>query len=342
MNFNDLVNRSQLLNEGKGRPSPYKKFGDVFSGIANRFEVAGFPAPTRDARLYIADTLTDLKVFSIAERESIEKAAKGSKSPITARRKALLALLDKKEEEITSRKAEIEQALNDGLDRDQRFKATNRGAAVDSSGPTTGRTDKYNARAAARALAKQQGKSSEAPADPGYSKEKVDAHYEKLVVRGLAARVIRNIKDNLGDEGVDIDERALTEVADYVATKIFTLDGLMEFIRQIAREPGYELIATYLKDVVKPARQEISSGKFEDEEYDASKADVDKDGTTEPWEKGLAKKRGFTESTTASYLTEQVKKDKYNKASNEASLSFTEKYKPKTSWQLQELRNYGL
>jgi len=111
---------------------------------------------------------------------------------------------------------------------------------------------------------------------------------------------------------------------------------------KIAREPGYELIAAYLADVIKPVKDAISSSKFEDEEYDASKADVDGDGEDEPWEKGLAKKRGFTESTTASYLTEQVKKDRYNKASNEASLSFTEKYKPKTSWQLQELRNYGL
>ena len=340
MNFNDLVNRSQLLSEGKGRPSPYKKFGTVFSDIAKRFKKAGFPVPTREALLYIVETLTDLKIISSAERERVLKAGKGSKTPIPARRLAFLALLDEKEDEITSRKAEVEEALNDGLDRDQRFKATNRGKAVDISGPTTGRTDIYNARAAALELAERQGKSSEAPADPGYSKEKVDAHYEKLVVRGLVARVIRNIKDNLGDEGVDIDERALTEVADYVATKISTLDGLMDFIRQIAREPGYELIATYLKDVVKPARQEISSGKFKDEDneevkkikFKASRADRNKNGRVEDWEKGLADQ--FTESTTASYLTEQVKKDKYNKASNEASLSFIEKYKPKTSWQL--------
>jgi hypothetical protein len=46
------------------------------------------------------------------------------------------------------------------------------------------------------------------------------------------------------------------------------------------------------------------------------------------------------------YLTEQVSKDKrngsQNKKSSNQSQNFKERYKPKTHWQLEELRRYGL
>lgn len=93
--------------------------------------------------------------------------------------------------------------------------------------------------------------------------------------------------------------------------------------------------------------------KIEDEEFEASKADIDNDGEVEDWEKGLAKKRGFenvpnedeetvTESYTSSYITEQVSKDSVRGRKEEKSVSFKERYRPKTSYQLEELRRYGL
>ena len=93
--------------------------------------------------------------------------------------------------------------------------------------------------------------------------------------------------------------------------------------------------------------------QVEDEEFDATKADIDDDGEVEGWEKGLAKKRGFenvpnedeetvTESYTQSYITEQVTKDSYRAPKTEKSVSFKERYRPKTSYQLDELRRYGL
>lgn len=96
-----------------------------------------------------------------------------------------------------------------------------------------------------------------------------------------------------------------------------------------------------------------NGAQFEDEEYDASKADIDNDGDVEGWEKGIAKKRGFenvpnedeetvTESYTSSYITEQVSKDSVRSRKEEKSVSFKERYKPKTSYQLDELRRYGL
>jgi len=45
---------------------------------------------------------------------------------------------------------------------------------------------------------------------------------------------------------------------------------------------------------------------------------------------------------TSSYLTEQSASDKRNKKTEIKPQSFKEKYKPKTSWQLEELRKYGL
>jgi len=53
-----------------------------------------------------------------------------------------------------------------------------------------------------------------------------------------------------------------------------------------------------------------------------------------------------TTTSTSMYLTEQVSKDKrngsQNKKSSNQSQSFKERYKPKTHWQLEELRRYGL
>ena len=48
------------------------------------------------------------------------------------------------------------------------------------------------------------------------------------------------------------------------------------------------------------------------------------------------------ESTTAAYLTEQKQSDKRNKKTQVKNQSFKERYKPKTHWQLEELRRYGL
>ncbi len=54
-----------------------------------------------------------------------------------------------------------------------------------------------------------------------------------------------------------------------------------------------------------------------------------------------------TTNSTSMYLTEQASKDARNKGSRKdkdsnQSQSFKERYKPKTHWQLEELRRYGL
>jgi hypothetical protein len=49
-----------------------------------------------------------------------------------------------------------------------------------------------------------------------------------------------------------------------------------------------------------------------------------------------------TSTTTALYLTEQAKRDSLKRSKPQQNLTFKERYKPKTSWQLEELRRYGL
>ena len=49
-----------------------------------------------------------------------------------------------------------------------------------------------------------------------------------------------------------------------------------------------------------------------------------------------------SETSTAAYLTEQKQSDKRNKKAEVKNQSFKERYKPKTHWQLEELRRYGL
>lgn len=53
-------------------------------------------------------------------------------------------------------------------------------------------------------------------------------------------------------------------------------------------------------------------------------------------------KKQVNENSTASYLSEQVRKDSTYNVIQEKSVSFKEKYRPKTHWQLEELRSYGL
>ena len=352
MNFNDLVNRSQLI--GEGNVSPYEVKNPVFKDITKRLKAAGASSPPRDTMLVIINVLKRLEIIGqeeVAQWESI----KGSST--LPRKNALLEFIDLYKEDIIRRAEEVRETIEDELPAFFKRAGTNRGAA---RGPSRGET-KYAANQAAeemkaqarelRAQAKKQSKDPKAIKAVEVVASGIDSSVEKTAAAANKIKwmipvtlAIDKIRRNLGEEGVDIDENALLEVEDYIFSEINTLDELKNYLLDIASDedsdPSYWRIAGYIQNAIKNIKP--VSSKSEDEEYNASKADVNNNGTTEPWEKGLAKNRGFTESTTAEYLTEQVKKDKYNKASTEASLSFTEKFKPKTSWQLQELRNYGL
>ena len=76
-------------------------------------------------------------------------------------------------------------------------------------------------------------------------------------------------------------------------------------------------------------------------EYYPGVTDEDKEEASKPWpdedEETIVK-----ESYTSQYLTEQVSKDRYINNNQQNSVSFKERMKPKTIWQLEEMRRYGL
>jgi hypothetical protein len=71
---------------------------------------------------------------------------------------------------------------------------------------------------------------------------------------------------------------------------------------------------------------------------------IDENGQTTPTEKYLVEhaERAIEEAYTNIYLTEQKAQDSLPKQKKEKSLSFKERFQPKTHWQLEEVRRYGL
>ena len=57
---------------------------------------------------------------------------------------------------------------------------------------------------------------------------------------------------------------------------------------------------------------------------------------------GYTEEEEFRESYTDGYMSDQSSSDKRNKKKEVLSESFKDRYKPKTHWQLEELRRYGL
>ena len=71
---------------------------------------------------------------------------------------------------------------------------------------------------------------------------------------------------------------------------------------------------------------------------------VDENGITTPTSKYLAEKaeEAIEEVYTSMYLAEQKEQDSYKKSPKQETVSFKDRFQPKTHWQLEELRRYGL
>ena len=85
---------------------------------------------------------------------------------------------------------------------------------------------------------------------------------------------------------------------------------------------------------------EQAKGGFENTPYKAE----DYETVTESYQNQQLRSQHLDVSThsTNMYLTEQTSKDNRNKKQVVEAVSFKERYKPKTSLQLDELRRYGL
>ena len=71
---------------------------------------------------------------------------------------------------------------------------------------------------------------------------------------------------------------------------------------------------------------------------------VNENGQTTPTQQYIAEKaeEAIEEVYTAQYLVEQKENDSYKKSPKSGTVSFKERFQPKTHWQLEELRRYGL
>ena len=71
---------------------------------------------------------------------------------------------------------------------------------------------------------------------------------------------------------------------------------------------------------------------------------IDENGMTTPTQQYLVEyaEHAIEQAYTSQYLTEQKAEDSLPKQKKEKSLSFKERYQPKTHWQLEEVRRYGL
>lgn len=346
LSFSDLYERMDLVSEGK--VSPYKKFSPSFGNVTTQLTAGGLSSPPYDTIKFIAIELFGLGIFTANEHESIIRA--GGK--FSAKKAAFLNLLELKKDEINQRSTEIETAINSNILNYIKGAGVQRGAERFG-----GRSDTYKDKALAHAMKKgaqslaadtdssvaadvlNQVVDAADAAEKNIDDEKVGVGTQKVGTMALINKAVEklmvNLKANIGDgpDEINIDLDLIEKVEAYIERKITTLKGLRELTLKLSNMPGhqYKLLANYLqfevtdriKDIVKKLKPTYNTAdKVEDEEKVSD----------EP----------YAESTTYHYLSEQIKKDTHTHRSTEVSVSFKDKYKPKTHWQLAELRRYGM
>lgn len=358
--FNNLVSRSSFLNEAK--VSPYAGAHPAFAKVTKTMADAGLSSAPLDTIKFIREILYYEDIIDEETLNQIKKA-----SGFSGKKKALLDVLNSKREEINAKSDAIANRVQEGLS-----------SFISGTGVNRSREEKYAAQAAAKEIEKEVRAAKATHKTAEALKDLVSD--ESILIKTSAIKVLANIRQHANEPDMDIDEEAISEVEDYIHN-IDTLEKLKSFIKQIANEPGYEKIAAYLSDIVKPVQSFIASNNMSEEEensyeenphdpameewemgdtdrddeeddseeYDPKKADINRSGEVEDWEEAIAKKRGFkkvekpiSESYTSQYITEQVKKDKSTNPTTPQNQTFKERYKPKTSYQLDELRRYGL
>lgn len=154
---------------------------------------------------------------------------------------------------------------------------------------------------------------------------------------GLAAAAVGGSKvaPYVGDAGREVVR---------VAKDINSKGGNEEFLNQITNPNDRKMVKDELKALKYAGRDAELSGKSSAVMHQRLKfGEIERQMRTKY--KISPEIKLTTESTTpntALYLTEQIKKDSFYKPSKETPVTFKNKYKPKTHWQLEELRSYGL
>ena len=128
--LNNLFNRVQMLEEGKGKPSAISRVAPVFKNVNKDMTAAGMSASSRDAMLYVTRVLSRLDIIS---PDVYELTIKGQHKD---RMEKIMTILKTKEDEINAKEKEIVEFMNKDLDN---FTA---GAGADRD-----RTEKYKEKA---------------------------------------------------------------------------------------------------------------------------------------------------------------------------------------------------
>ena len=156
------------------------------------------------------------------------------------------------------------------------------------------------------------------------------------------------LPDDYHDEDVEED----AEIDD--AYKAITSEVAKLYNRYVVNNEKLtadDINAVILKPELKrhPAMQKATAKQYPSFEHPQTKAVLNLrsmvNSIKNKWSQNLAQQdeeETVTESYTSQYLTEQASSDSRNKKTIVESQSFREHYKPKTHWQLEELRRYGL
>ena len=143
---NDIFN---LYVEQRGRKGRnVGKYHPRLRGTRQDIKTAGLSVPTRDAPNFIATLLYNLDIFNDEEADSIIRA---TTSP--ARGESLMQALETHSDEIRERQDEISNVYEEELSKYVNRAKINRGRGGEGS---KGRTETYEAQAAAIEIAKQQ------------------------------------------------------------------------------------------------------------------------------------------------------------------------------------------
>jgi hypothetical protein len=281
--FDSLLERCEVFTEGgKGLGGYYSGFGKNLTG---RLRDVGSTAVPRDSRKFVVHVLytqLDPKIITDEDLTELESAGPeaGSRYNLT-----LQKILDIHKDEITKRADEIGQVIED------RFPAL--ANEILGRGPQRiqGNIDARKARLHAKEIANdiKQGEDID---------DSIDDALDGVLVQAAISKVLTNIQSSLGEPGLDIEEEALQEVVDY-AERIQTVDQLSDFVRQIAREPGYQKIALYLSAVVKPLR-----GNKPEEDYEEDEA-APFEGMYEPGDSENAYAEGESEAQSTQIEDEE-------------------------------------
>jgi hypothetical protein len=360
--FNNLLKRIEVIGEGK--VSPYSKYHPAFN-VTGKMRSGGLSSAPLDTIKFIRETLYNLDIIDEAELNLIKK------SPgFTGKKTALLKVLQSKQSEINANSKEIADRIEDTLDD---FIS---GVTIDR-----GRDEKYAAQAAAQQIAREvrktrSGKEMDDALADTVSDEKL------LIVASIAkviGEVEGNLGEEGFDISPDaLDEvkgqvhriDTLEKLKSFIK-QISGLEGyekLAAYLSVIVRpvEAGLED-----EEMIDNEEAEEGSYGYEDvegmeslEEYDVNEDEYDEamsdgegdlskiDHPVPPEAEDAyinsikaalkASPSRISEKYTATYLTEQVHKDRLKIPAKDKAISFRERYKPKTSYQLEELRRYGL